>query len=119
MDDTMDDGALDSKKKYAAMSRAMERCCRGFGTNCRSGGGGGDDNRREDSNHRNNDNNKMVYYVDCLTMFCGESANQPGAVLGGRAKAERQFFSDDALHLNDAGYEVWRDVVERILCEKY
>ena len=77
-----------SRKKYVKMSKAMERACR----------------------------NQEAVFVDCLTMFCEqESAEQPGAVWGGRAHADPQYFDPDQLHLNSAGYAVWKRVVDEIL----
>jgi lysophospholipase L1-like esterase len=87
----------DSKKQYATMSRSFERCCHEFG---------------EERNVTNN-----VHFIDCLTMFCGDTANIPGAALGGRAKAEEKYFSSDRLHLNDEGYKVWKSVVEIVMEE--
>lgn len=52
-----------------------------------------------------------VTFIDCLTMFC-ENVNVPGALLGGKAKADPKFFSSDQLHLNDDGYRVWKKIVE-------
>eukprot|EP00543_Licmophora_paradoxa_P014920 CAMPEP_0202467924 /NCGR_PEP_ID=MMETSP1360-20130828/73677_1 /ASSEMBLY_ACC=CAM_ASM_000848 /TAXON_ID=515479 /ORGANISM="Licmophora paradoxa, Strain CCMP2313" /LENGTH=57 /DNA_ID=CAMNT_0049092645 /DNA_START=160 /DNA_END=333 /DNA_ORIENTATION=- len=45
-------------------------------------------------------------------MFCGDSANVPGAVLGGRAIPESKYFSDDLLHLSKEGYTIWKGIVE-------
>ena len=57
-----------------------------------------------------------IHYVDCLTMFCTEeSAKVPGAVLGGRAKAEYKYFEGDRLHLSVHGYQIWKKVVEDIV----
>jgi len=53
-----------------------------------------------------------VTYIECLTMFCGDTANVKGAVLGGRAKAQQEFFEDDQLHLNEKGYKVWKTRIE-------
>ena len=50
-------------------------------------------------------------------MFCGESANIPGATLGGKAKAEPVYFSSDQLHLSEEGYRIWKRVVEERLSE--
>ena len=66
------------------------------------------------------DDGKHISYINCLTMFCGESAKMQGAVLAGRAKAEMKYFNDDGLHLNEEGYKVWKEelqnVLSRILC---
>jgi lysophospholipase L1-like esterase len=80
-----------SRKQYVQMARAFERCCRDF---------------TRSSN---------VTFVDCLGMFCGESGNQPGAVLGGRAVADPRYFHSDQLHLSADGYRIWKDVVEHCI----
>lgn len=54
----------------------------------------------------------LALYMDCLTMFCGESGQQPGALLGGKARAELKYFDGDGLHLSEAGYMKWKEVVE-------
>lgn len=76
---------MDARKAYIRMSKSFERIC-----NARDG----------------------VIFVDCLTMFCGESANQPGSLFGGRAIPETQYFNDDQLHLSEEGYLQWKKVVE-------
>lgn len=53
-----------------------------------------------------------VTYIESLTMFCGDTANVPGAVLGGKAKASREYFDNDELHLNEQGYKIWKRKVE-------
>jgi lysophospholipase L1-like esterase len=78
------------KKKYSKMSRSFDRCFQ---------------------RHSNADN---IHYIDCLTMFCtGETANIPGAILGGKAKADYKYFASDRLHLSSHGYKLWKEVVER------
>lgn len=52
-----------------------------------------------------------IHYVDCLLMFCGDSANVPGAITA-RAKADERYFHNDGLHLSDAGYVIWKKMVE-------
>lgn len=81
------DGDSKSKKQYAKMSRSFARCC------------------------KRNSRSDRIYYVDCLTMFCGDSAILPGAVLGGRACADPQYFASDRLHLNEKGYALWESTV--------
>jgi lysophospholipase L1-like esterase len=103
MDETSD--SLLWKKKYSAMSRAMERCCNELNSRL--------------NNNSNKVRSKQIRFVDCLTMFCGESAEQPGAVFGGRAKAEHQYFASDGLHLNDEGYQVWKDRIEHIIYDYF
>lgn len=82
-----DDPSL--KKKYSKMSRSFARCC----------------SRHVHSNR--------IHYIDCLTMFCGESGLVPGATLAGRASAEEKYFEADRLHLSLEGYKIWKEVVER------
>lgn len=79
---------LDSRKQYIRMSNSLENLCKDHDCACN------------------------IVYVDCLTMFCGSSAHQPGALFGGRAQADTQFFAPDGLHLSDKGYEIWKAVVE-------
>lgn len=55
----------------------------------------------------------QIRYIDCLTMFCGTSGNQPGAVFGGLARAEHQYFADDQLHLSYQGYQIWKQILEK------
>jgi lysophospholipase L1-like esterase len=80
-----------SKKKYSKLSRSFSRCC---------------------NRHFHSD---RIHYVDCLTAFCGDSANVPGAVLGGKAIAQTKYFAPDQLHLNDDGYTIWKGVIETLL----
>lgn len=54
-------------------------------------------------------------FLDCLTMFCGASSSLPGAIYGGRAIAEVKYFDEDKLHLNESGYTVWKNLVEKEL----
>ena len=95
------------KKKYGAMTRAFQRCLQEYGAeNC-------DTNNDEDNETKNSSaTNDRIHFIDCLTMFCGETATLPGARLGGRAKADPRFFASDQLHLSKEGYEIWKDVVE-------
>jgi len=81
------------KKKYTAMAMSFGRYLGDYETT------------KQNNNHH-------IHFIDCLTMFCGESANIPGARLGGRAKAEPQFFASDQLHLSKEGYALWKKVVE-------
>jgi lysophospholipase L1-like esterase len=77
-----------SRKHYVKLSKGLRRRCEG---------------------HEN------VTYLDCLTLFCGESANQPGALLGGKAKADPKYFDADKLHLSEEGYQLWKQVIEDVL----
>lgn len=56
-----------------------------------------------------------IKYLDCLTMFCGETAKKPGALLGGKAVAQDVYFEQDKLHLSNEGYLLWKQVIERNL----
>lgn len=95
------DPMVGSKQSYAKMDRAFQRAVADFA--------------------QQNDDKFMsthVHYVDCLTMFCGDSAKVPGARMGGRAVARDEFFANDRLHLSDEGYRIWKEKVERIIREK-
>ena len=106
------------KKKYNAMTRAFQRCLQEYSYKAEKR----DTiiNIKDTKNTYNNTalsnystiNDHRIHFIDCLTMFCGETANLPGARLGGRAQADPRFFASDQLHLNKEGYEVWKDVVE-------
>jgi lysophospholipase L1-like esterase len=78
----------DARKKYIQMSLAFARCC------------------------KDHPMSQCISFIDCLTMFCGESGQQPGAVLGGKAVAEHRYFQADQLHLTNDGYQIWKEVVE-------
>lgn len=78
-----------SRKKYVKLAKALRRACE----------------QQEFSGN--------ITFVDCLTMFCGESANIPGALFGGKAMAETKYFSDDRLHLNAEGYKVWKATIDQ------
>lgn len=80
------------KKKYSAMARAFRHCLQEY--------------EIDSTGHRS------IHFLDCLTMFCGETANLPGARLCGRAKADPRYFASDQLHLSKEGYMVWKDVIE-------
>mmetsp|Transcript_6737 Transcript_6737/g.16445 ORF Transcript_6737/g.16445 Transcript_6737/m.16445 type:complete len:209 (+) Transcript_6737:123-749(+) len=82
------------KIKYEAMTRAFEKCLK----DCQK------DHPLQ-----------TIHFVDCLTMFCGETANLPGARLGGRAKADPRYFKSDKLHLSKEGYAVWSQIVTDII----
>ena len=78
----------ESRKQYIRLSRGIERIC-------------------HESSHARN-----INFLDCLTIFCGETADLPGALYGGRARAVPSFFVPDGLHLSDAGYVIWKRMVE-------
>jgi lysophospholipase L1-like esterase len=84
---------LDGRKLYVQMSRSFKRFCLGY-TPFPFG-------------------NKSISYVDCLAMFCGESANLPGALLDGKAIPEARYFDHDQLHLSNEGYKLWKSVLEK------
>ena len=59
-----------------------------------------------------------ISYIDCLTAFCTkESATVPGAVYGGKAMPDSTYFDVDGLHLNEAGYGIWKRLVEEKITE--
>lgn len=87
------EGDPSCKKAYSKMSRAFSRCC------------------------EKHDNGDQIQFIDCLTMFCGDTATIPGAVLGGRAKADYKYFAPDKLHLSMHGYKVWQQVVQERIKE--
>ena len=76
-----------SRKQYVKLSKSLQRAIERH-------------NRKAD-----------IHYIDCLLMFCGESANIPGAVTA-KAKAEERYFHNDGLHLSDEGYSIWKQVIE-------
>lgn len=80
-----------SKKKYSKMSRSMARVC-----------------KRQDWSDR-------IFYLDSLTLFCGESASIPGAALMGKAQADPKYFASDQLHLSPEGYRIWKEEIDKLL----
>lgn len=80
----------ESRKQYIQLSRMMERRCADV---------------------------DRILFIDCLLMFCGRSAEQPGALLGGRAQADSRYFDADKLHLSDQGYTVWKTRLEEELAK--
>jgi len=83
---------LEARRAYIQMSRSFQRICT--------------------LHSQTKGSAASISYIDCLTMFCGESANQPGALFGGRAIPEEQYFDKDQLHLSSKGYELWKAAVE-------
>ncbi len=79
------------KKKYSKMSRSLERCC-----------------------HRHQHSDR-IQYINCLTMFCGESAGLAGATLAGKACADDNYFAPDGLHLSSKGYRIWKNIIEECI----
>ena len=58
----------------------------------------------------------QIRYINCLTLFCTEETeNVPGAIYGGRAVPDSNYFDADGLHLNEVGYGVWKQMVEEQL----
>jgi lysophospholipase L1-like esterase len=82
---------MSSRKQYTQLAKALHRTIRkhpGFGTN-------------------------RIMFVDCLTMFCTkESCNVPGAIYGGRALPDKEYFDVDGLHLSEKGYQFWKQITE-------
>ncbi len=58
---------------------------------------------------------KSIFYIDCLTIFCGESKDL--SVSGGKAIADKKYFDADELHLSHEGYELLQREVRKILGE--
>lgn len=87
------------RKQYTKMSMAMERACQKHFVP--------DDEAAGTSNFH------KITYMNCLTMFCGISGQQPGATLGGKAIPEKHYFDHDLLHLSRDGYEIWKEVVQK------
>lgn len=54
-----------------------------------------------------------IFYLDSLTLFCGES--EEFSVAGGSAMADERYFKEDGLHLSDEGYKIWKEEVENII----
>lgn len=77
-----------TKKKYGKMARSFARCC---------------------DRHKYKD---RIHFIDCLTMFCGQSSELPGASIAGRAQAQEEYFVSDGLHLSPSGYNILKEVVE-------
>jgi lysophospholipase L1-like esterase len=105
------------KKKYAAMARAFRRGLEEYDTTTSfcNGNSAKRNDKHSDTGDRggsNFDTHDRILFIDCLTMFCGETANLPGARLGGRARADPRFFASDQLHLSREGYEIWKEAVE-------
>lgn len=82
------DHDTESRRDYIRMSRAFAKIC------------------------HNHAMAQRIRYVDCLLMFCGDSAHEKGALLGGKGKAEKVYFDYDLLHLNQKGYQIWKLQVE-------
>jgi len=103
------------KKKYEAMARAFRRCLEEYEATtsfCKDDSTNTSKCRSATTNSGGNSNGGRIHFIDCLTMFCGETANVPGARLGGRARADPRFFASDQLHLGNEGYAIWKEVVE-------
>ena len=59
----------------------------------------------------------QITYIDCLTLLCtDETANVPGAIHS-KAIPDEKYFDKDGLHLNDLGYEKWKQIIEDKLIE--
>lgn len=91
------------RKQYAKLSMAMERACKKHVLAMQ-------DARPERTAHF-----QQVSFVDCLVMFCGKSGKQPGATLGGKAMPDKGYFDHDLLHLSRRGYQLWKEVTERLM----
>ena len=84
---------ISSWKQYTKLSKAMKRAC-----------------------HRHNATtttpNMYIQFIDCLTMFCGDTSTIPGAITAQRCIPQSQYFHSDGLHLSDEGYKIWKTVIE-------
>lgn len=90
------------RKQYVKLSQMMERACNNFDTSSQS-----------DSELA------AITYVDCLVMFCGESGQLPGALLGGKAIPDKQYFDYDLLHLSREGYGIWKRLIEDYIAKHF
>lgn len=106
-----DEDPVGSKQAYSKLDRGFQRVCKEYTTTITVSSGTTDDAATTSTSSHHN----FLHYVDCLTMFCGETATLPGARLGGRAVAQPEYFSSDQLHLSDKGYAVWKGIVEQII----
>jgi lysophospholipase L1-like esterase len=98
---------MHSRKSYFKLSKSLDRACKRLQSSicnnlCSDGGDIGE-------------KKYMTSFVDCLTLFCGETANLPGAVMGGNAVAQNHYFYDDGLHLSPEGYQIWKELIEKML----
>lgn len=87
---------MDLRKAYVQVSNCIERNCKEFNEAIM-------DEKSE---------KPIVSFLDCVTMFCGETANIPGARLGGKAIPDSQYFEDDELHLSEDGYSILKNAIE-------
>lgn len=70
---------------------------------------------------------RNVTFIDTLTHFCGETADDMGSVHSTgtcrHAQAQSKFFDEDGLHLSEEGYALWKEELElllsRILCNEH
>jgi len=83
-----------SRKHYIQLSRALERTCQQFAATHNGSGGSG------------------CHFVECLLLFCGDTAHGKGALLGGQAIPQGLYFDTDQLHLSLQGYQLWNTIVE-------
>ncbi len=62
---------------------------------------------------------KNVTFIDSLTLFCGETADDMGSVQYStrHAQARSNFFDKDGLHLSDEGYALWKEELELLLSQ--
>ena len=96
------------RKQYVKLSMAMDRACQKHVLPSSS-----NKSKKDDGHHHH-----KLTYVNCLTMFCGASGQQPGATLGGKGIPEKRYFDHDLLHLSREGYQVWQETVNKILREE-
>jgi len=61
-------------------------------------------------------NSASISYIDCLKMFCEDTAHLPiVSNTKNKAMAQAEYFDADGLHLSDSGYLVWKGIVESIM----
>jgi len=94
-----------SRKSYFKLSRALDRACRRLQNSICNMQTHGQTEKKEYN----------LLFVDCLTLFCGETSDLPGAVMGGNAVAQDHFFHHDELHLSPEGYQIWKELLENLL----
>ena len=88
-----------SWKQYTKLSKAMNRACHRH-------------NSTTTTTTNNNNNVLDIQFIDCLTMFCGDTATIPGAITAQRCIPQSQYFHSDGLHLSDEGYKIWKKIIE-------
>lgn len=99
----MDKDDLPSRKSYFQLSHRIRSAVDQLRTTIMTDSENGDDSTT----------GRSIHFVDCLTLFCGET--QHCSVVGGGAIAKREYFQSDELHLSPHGYLIWKELVEDIV----